>query len=136
MGILREPERRAAMGAAASSRVAQHFPVSAGTRQLFDGIGEARRLHDHDPRPPLPGGAALASVIDAVELLRMQTELAAGWRFAASGRISDHVRIAFLAAAQRRLGRAYRRGAAHRSLGFVVPMKEAAVRILLPRRRD
>ena len=135
-GILREPERRAAMGEAASLRAAQRFPTSATTKQLFDGIDEARSLHDRDPRPPLPRGAALASVVDAVELLRMQVELVAGWRFASRGRISDQLRVAFLAAAQRRLGRAYRRGASHRSLGFVVPVKEAAVRILLPRSRD
>ena len=135
-GILREPERRAAMGEAASLRAAQHFPTSATTKQLFDGIDEARRLHDRDPRPPVPRGAALASVVDAVELLRMQVELVAGWRFAASGGISDHLRIRLLAAAQRRLGHAYRRGTSHRSLAFVVPMKEAAVRILLPRGRD
>jgi glycosyltransferase involved in cell wall biosynthesis len=135
-GILREPERRAAMGEAASLRATQLFPITATTKQLFDGIDEARRLHDRDPRPPLPRGAALASVVDAVELLRMQVELVAGWRFMSRGRISDHLRIAFLVAAQRWLGHAYRRGASHRRLGFVAPMKEAVVRILLPRSRD
>jgi hypothetical protein len=117
-------------------RATQLFPITATTKQLFDGIDEARRLHDRDPRPPLPRGAALASVVDAVELLRMQVELVAGWRFMSRGRISDHLRIAFLVAAQRWLGHAYRRGASHRRLGFVAPMKEAVVRILLPRSRD
>jgi glycosyltransferase involved in cell wall biosynthesis len=132
--ILRDAEARERMGRAARLRAVEVFPRTATTKQLFGGLEEARQLHDSAPRALLPHDAALATVTDAVELFRIHAELTQPARFAPSGHLTDSMRMALLAAAQRRLGGVYRWSSAH-GLGFVVPAKEAVVRILLPRAR-
>jgi glycosyltransferase involved in cell wall biosynthesis len=132
--ILGDAGLRETMGMAARARASEFFPLAATTTGLFNSIAEGRRLHDRDPQPLLPQGAALAWLVDAVELLRLQTGLIASRPVISGGRLADRARVAVLAIAQKRLGGAYRWSATH-DLGFVVPVKEAVVRILLPRAR-
>jgi glycosyltransferase involved in cell wall biosynthesis len=128
--LLRDGGRRSRMGAAARSHVSRSFGAETTMSRVLELLAEAQRGHSRDLRPPVPRGLALATVTDAVELLRMQAELTPPHsRFA--GRLSARARIAFLAAVQRRLGGFYRWGLAH-GFGFFVPAKEAIVRRLLP----
>jgi glycosyltransferase involved in cell wall biosynthesis len=132
--LLRDADLRSRMGEAARARVTQSFRSDATNRRILELLVQAQDRHLRDRRPIVTQGLALATVTDAVELLRIQSELAPRVRLLRVAGLSARVRVALLAAVQRRLGGVYRWGMAH-GLGFLVPAKEAIVRRLLPSER-
>jgi glycosyltransferase involved in cell wall biosynthesis len=129
--LLRDGSRRAQMGEAARARISQSFRAEKTKGRVLELLGEAQRLHVRDQRPAVPQGLAIATVTDAVELLRIQAAFAPGVRYLEAAGFSARVRVALLVAVQRRLGGFYRWGLAH-GFGFLTTAKEAIVRRLLP----
>jgi hypothetical protein len=65
--ILRDPERRAQMGAAARERIDQHFSAEIGLTTLQMALDRAAHLASIEPRPCVPVSAGLAAATLAIE---------------------------------------------------------------------
>jgi glycosyltransferase involved in cell wall biosynthesis/CTP:molybdopterin cytidylyltransferase MocA len=100
-GLLEDPARRTAMGAAARARVAAHFTLPQmvdRAQQLIDHAGELARI---SPRPAIDPGVGLAVATLAIEHYQLETRLRnlAPMRLLLQLRHSGFARIARRAAA-------------------------------------
>lgn len=84
-GLLRDPERRTAMGDAARVRAETLFPLERMGERLNELLDRAIELHRTDPKPvPVPD-LARASATEAIELMRLAWLAEVAWWHAISG---------------------------------------------------
>lgn len=78
--LLRDPDRRAAMGAAARARVETSFPLERMGQLVDELLGRAIELHRTTPQPKPTPALARSSATETIELMRLAWLMDAAWR--------------------------------------------------------
>jgi glycosyltransferase involved in cell wall biosynthesis len=77
--LLRDPERRAAMGAAARARVETNFPLERMGHRVNELLERAIELHPTDPQPVPAPAFARNSATETIELMRLAWLMDMAW---------------------------------------------------------
>ena len=133
-GLLREPERRAAMGEAARARVETGFRLDDMGERMAALLARGEELHQRAPRP-VPGvGLGRAIATEAVDLTRLQLPFES-WLEAQAAALGSGVRVAWqvrtFVAVQRVAGPLYRWTLEQPGMTWVRPAKERMKQALL-----